>query len=162
MSCSHAVGVDVRHILRMAITRRSNVAFQERAGEHGLVPGILDGDLYRDRQPVAATAHRLHDGFSGTSDVPDDGRPVGVVRLGPDQAHQARLVSVRVPDTARLRHGRCVHRVARLPGRNSRRRHTWFAQHVLPGHELVRHTVRVRRRLDGVVRHSGGHNERGI
>lgn len=159
---SHAIGVDVGHVLRMAIARSTNVALGEPAGAHGLVAGIVDGDVHRDRQPVAAAAHRLHDGLAGTSHVPDDGRPARALRLGPDPVHPGRLVSVRVPDTARLRHGRRVHGVAHLPGRNSRRRQTRLARHVLPGHELVRRTARVRRRLDGVVRHAGGHNERGI
>lgn len=68
---------------------------------------------------------------------------------------------VRGSHPARLRHGRRVHRVPRLPGRNSRRGLARLAQPVLPRHELVRNPVGVRRRLDGVVQRAGGRHERG-
>lgn len=158
---SNAVRVDVGHIFWMAVARGADAALAQGAGEHDDGPGVVDGDVHRDRQPHAAAAHRPSDGRTRAPDVPDGVRAAGAGRLGADPVHQGRVVLVCGPRAPRLRHGHRVHRVAGLPGRDSGRGRARLARPVLPEHELVRHTARVRGRLDGVVRHAGGRHERG-
>lgn len=83
--CSNALGANVGHILRVAVT---GAALAESAGQHDVGAGVVDGDVHRDRQPPPAAARRLPDGRGRAQDVPGRVRPARAGRLGADPVDQ--------------------------------------------------------------------------